>query len=629
MLTPEYLQNVPDNMVRLYAQAEADILADMARRISTYDYWIPAVEHQTKMLEEAGMVREDILARLKKLTGKTQKELRELMQEAGGAALKSDDEVYKRQGLTPSPIRASEDLRKILQAGYDKTQGTFQNLTMTTVRTATRQFEQALDRAYMQITMGGMDYNTSICRVIKQLSADGVGAIRYPSGRVDSIEVAVRRAIITGVNQTALQLQDKRAEEVGSDLVEVSAHSGARPEHAAWQGGIYSRSGKSKKYPDFRKTTGYGTGAGLGGWNCSHSFRPWFEGMSRTYSKELLEEYEAKSFTYNGKKLTEYEALQEQRKIERNIRRWKREQNALAAAGQDVSEAAAKVREGNATHRDFLEKTGLKPDATRLKVGSGGTMSGTAAAEKQTKEQLSKLEKEKIEWLKNLSYDIYGDTLDEMESGFWEEAEDGSMPEAVNFLNSLNSRIESTYKKLGYKNIVDVGKKVYTKIIKGEHTIIDDLKATNPKYKPSSRKYAENCQRCVPAYEMRRRGFDVSAKPSESGNDATANAWRDIFENAVWEKVGTNRKSTTVQNIIDNMEQYGDGARAEIYVVWQGGRSAHVFVAENEAGAVRFIDPQTNSTNVLHYFDSVMPTKTEMCRIDKLKTTDWIKGCCE
>ena len=77
MLTPEYLQNVPDNMIKLYAQAEADILADMARRISAYDYWIPAVEHQTKMLEEAGMVREDILARLKKLTGKTKKELRQ------------------------------------------------------------------------------------------------------------------------------------------------------------------------------------------------------------------------------------------------------------------------------------------------------------------------------------------------------------------------------------------------------------------------------------------------------------------------------------------------------------------------------------------------------------------------
>lgn len=369
MLKPEYLQRVPDGMIKLYAQAEADILADMARRISTYDYWIPAVEHQAKMLEEAGMVREEILARLKTLTGRTDRELQQLMQEAAGVALKSDDAVYRRQGLHPPPVSASEDLQKVLQAGYKKTAGTFRNLTLTTARTAAHQFAQALDRAYMQITLGGMDYNTAIRSTIKQLSAEGVGAIRYPTGRTDTIEVAVRRAVVTGVNQTALRLQDARADEMGADLVEVSAHAGARPSHAQWQGGIYSRSGKSKKYPDFVKTTGYGTGAGLGGWNCSHSFRPWFEGMSRTYDKALLKEYQAKDYEYNGVRMTEYEALQEQRKIERSIRRWKREQNALQAAGLDSSEASAKITEWNRRQKDFLEQTGLKADGTRVAVG--------------------------------------------------------------------------------------------------------------------------------------------------------------------------------------------------------------------------------------------------------------------
>lgn len=369
MLKPEYLQRVPDGMIQLYAQAEMDILENMAVRIAHYGYWIPAVEHQAKMLEEAGMVREEILARLKTLTGRTDRELRQLMQEAGGVALKSDDAVYRRQGMNPPPVSASEDLQKILQAGYEKTAGTFRNLTLTTAKTATHQFEQALDRAYMQITLGGMDYNTAIRSTIKQLSAEGVGAIRYPTGRTDTIEVAVRRAVVTGVNQTALRLQDARADEMGADLVEVSAHAGARPSHAQWQGGIYSRRGKSKKYPDFVKTTGYGTGAGLGGWNCSHSFRPWFEGMSRTYDKALLKEYQAKDYEYNGVRMTEYEALQEQRKIERSIRRWKREQNALRAAGLDSGEASAKIAEWNRRQKGFLEQTGLKADGTRVAVG--------------------------------------------------------------------------------------------------------------------------------------------------------------------------------------------------------------------------------------------------------------------
>lgn len=218
--------------------------------------------------------------------------------------------------------------------------------------------------------MGGMDYNTVIRNTIKELSKAGVEAISYPSGRKDSLEVAVRRATVTGANQTALKLQEIRADEMDCDLVETSAHSGARPSHAEWQGGIYSRSGKSRKYESLVEATRYGYVDGLGGANCSHSFRPWFEGMSRTWSKERLEEYRARDFEYNGEKLTEYEVLQEQRKIERSIRRWKREENAMQAAGLDAGEAKAKVREWNGRLRDFTEQTGLKPDGTRVVVGN-------------------------------------------------------------------------------------------------------------------------------------------------------------------------------------------------------------------------------------------------------------------
>ena len=92
------------------------------------------------------------------------------------------------------------------------------------------------------------------------------------------MDVAVRRAVLTGVNQTTARMQIARADEMECDLVETTAHMGARPEHMDWQGRIFSRSGKSRKYPDFVKSTGYGTGPGLCGWNCRHSFFPYFEG---------------------------------------------------------------------------------------------------------------------------------------------------------------------------------------------------------------------------------------------------------------------------------------------------------------------------------------------------------------
>lgn len=368
MLAPQYLQRVPTTLVNLYSEAEAAILEDMARRISGYDMFIPAAQHQFRMLEEMGAAREEIIGRLARLTGKSGRELERVMREAGMEAIRADDMVYRAAGLAPAPLAASQGMQRTLQAGLTKTKGLFENLTRTTANTASRQFERALDAAYMKATSGAFSPHEAARQAVRDLCRQGLTAIEYPSGHQDSMDVAVRRAVVTGVNQTCGQLQEMRADELGVDLVEVTAHAGARPSHAAWQGRIFSRSGRSRKYPDFVSSTGYGTGLGLCGWNCSHSFRPYVEGMPRTYSKDLLREYEAQDYEYNGQKMTEYEALQRQREIERNIRRWKREKQALGAIGGDTSEAAARLRRWNAAQADFLEQTGLKRQRSREAV---------------------------------------------------------------------------------------------------------------------------------------------------------------------------------------------------------------------------------------------------------------------
>ena len=155
------------------------------------------------------------------------------------------------------------------------------------------------------------------------------------------------------------------ADEVGCDLVEVSAHAGARPEHALWQGKIYSRSGKSEKYPDFVASTGYGTGAGLCGWNCRHSFGPYVEGAPRVWTDEKLAELNEPKYEYNGEKLTEYEAQQRENYFNRQIHRWNREAEAMRAAGQDPSEAMAKAREWRAQRTAFLSETEVHGSARK------------------------------------------------------------------------------------------------------------------------------------------------------------------------------------------------------------------------------------------------------------------------
>lgn len=369
MLSPEYLDSLPARLVRLIAQAESDTLTDMARRLKTYDYYIPAAQHQHAKLQELGLLHEEITKRLSKLTKLSEKEIDRLLVDAGGEALKNDDAVYRKAGLDPPPITVSETLLGVLNSGARQTKGTFRNITATTANTATGQFEAALDRAWMQIRTGAFDANAAIRFVVKGLSRQGMGAIRYPSGHVDTLEVAARRAVVTGANQTAAKLQLARAEELGCALVEVSAHGGARPEHAVWQGKVFSLSGRSEEYPPFSET-GYGTGAGLCGWNCRHSFSPYFDGSPRTYSPELLAELERKKFSYNGQLLNESEARAQQRYIERQIRRWKRENVAMNAAGLDTGESAAKIAQWQRAQADFLKQTGLKRQIDRERISA-------------------------------------------------------------------------------------------------------------------------------------------------------------------------------------------------------------------------------------------------------------------
>lgn len=381
-LDPKLLNALPDALVDMYGLVEIDILSDMARRISTYDYFIPAAQHQMQKLQELGMVQSEIIARLSALTGQTQAEIVSLLSEASAEAVADDVEYYTAAEVYAPDKVNTEALHAQLNSGLLQTQNAFFNITRTTANTASKQFERALDRAWTQITSGGFDYNTAIKTAITDLARDGIGSIEYKSGRVDNIEVAVRRAVVTGANQTAMRTQEVLADELEVDLVEVSAHGGARPSHAKWQGKVFSRKGRitidGVTYEDLAKATGYGRADGLGGVHCRHNFHPYVPGAPRAWTDKELEALEEKRVTYNGKQYTEYEASQVQRGIEREIRAAKRTVAAIEATGGDASAERKMLKEAQKTYTDFSEQTDMKKQSAR-------TMIATAKAEREVR----------------------------------------------------------------------------------------------------------------------------------------------------------------------------------------------------------------------------------------------------
>ena len=399
MLPPSYLDAMPDAFVQLAQQVEDEILQDVARRIGKMGTLTETADWQLWRYQQTEAVRENVVKLLAKYSGKSEATIRRLLKEAATEAMEREDAIYYHYNLEPTPFEESAALNNLLNAGARQTCGTWRNLTATTANTVSGAFERTLDVAWGKVATGAFDYKTAVKQAVDSL-ADEMPEITYPSGHTDSLEVAARRAVLTGVNQTAGKLQEARMDEMNVEFVETSAHGGARPSHAEWQGRRFHRGGAvdylGKHYPDFEQATGYGTGAGLCGWNCRHTFFAVFPelGDPPTWTEESLQELNARNIEYNGKLYTQYEVNQMQRARERNVRKWKKRYLAESAAGSDTTDSAVRLKAARQSLSEFAKATGARVDSARVSVPKFGRSEASKAGwaakdyEKQQKDAI-------------------------------------------------------------------------------------------------------------------------------------------------------------------------------------------------------------------------------------------------
>ena len=385
MLPPSYLDAMPDAFVQLAQQVEDEILQDVARRIGKMGTLTETADWQLWRYQQTEAVRENVVKLLAKYSGKSEATIRRLLKEAATEAMEREDAIYYHYNLEPTPFEESAALNNLLNAGARQTCGTWRNLTATTANTVSGAFERTLDVAWGKVATGAFDYKTAVKQAVDSL-ADEMPEITYPSGHTDSLEVAARRAVLTGVNQTAGKLQEARMDEMNVEFVETSAHGGARPSHTEWQGRRFHRGGAvdylGKHYPDFEQATGYGTGAGLCGWNCRHTFFAVFPelGDPPTWTEESLQELNARNIEYNGKLYTQYEVNQMQRARERNVRKWKKRYLAESAAGSDTTDSAVRLKAARQSLSEFAKATGGRVDSARTSVHGFGRSASSKAA---------------------------------------------------------------------------------------------------------------------------------------------------------------------------------------------------------------------------------------------------------
>lgn len=382
---PEILDALPEELVELFRALEITLLEEICSRLKAAYELNEVTVQDIRALRSHGIDLKDIEKAIRKTTGISETKLNKLFDDVVERNQKYYTELIDLAHITqPETLVDAAEVAAIRAQTLD----TFRNLTASmgflvdngrTMLPPAKAYQWALDNAAMQVQSGAINYNQAIKTAVKQLVDSGLKVVDYESGHRDQIDVAARRAVMTGVSQICAKYTEQSAEYLETSYFEVSAHSGARDKpgpspwssHKDWQGRVYSvRTGDI--YPSIYDVCGLGAVDGLEGANCRHRRFPWVEGVSeRTYTDEQLEHIDdGLGCTFDGKTYTAYEATQMQRRVERQIIKQDRLVTAYKASGQmdEYHAANAKLTRLIAKYKAFSEAAKLPLQWERTKV---------------------------------------------------------------------------------------------------------------------------------------------------------------------------------------------------------------------------------------------------------------------
>lgn len=383
--SPSVLDAMPEELAELYRGLEDTLLMKICSRLKLRDELNEVTVQDIKALRSHGIDLKEIEKAIRKTSGISETKLNELLDDVVERNQKYYTEIIDLAHITqPETLVSVEDTWAI----YEQTKQTLRNITRSmgflvdagrTMLPPAKAYQWALDAATLKVESGAISYVQAIKDAVRELASGGLRVVDYESGHRDHVDVAARRAVMTGASQLCGKYTEQAAEYLETPYYEVSAHAGARDvpgrspwaSHKEWQGKVYStRSGDI--YPNIYEVCGLGVVDGLEGANCRHRRFPWVEGVSeRTYTdKQLAHIDDGLGCTFEGKTYTAYEATQEQRKVERTIRKLKREKTAYNAAGLTDEEQAVniKLRRLNAKYKAFSKAAGLPEQRERMKV---------------------------------------------------------------------------------------------------------------------------------------------------------------------------------------------------------------------------------------------------------------------
>lgn len=362
-------------LIQIYDEIELDIIRNILNKLNNYDKIQGSLDWYLDKLTELKALEKENLKVIAKDKDTIKKELEKIIENVGFKIDNLDKlKNYYEKGLievNPMDLYNSSSIKSLMSEALNNCTTIIDLINTKAIEASSMAYRNIINKAYVETASGVYTYTESIRNALKEFAIQGIKTVNYENGLSLSIESVIRRDVVTRVNKLVGDKEIQEAKELGTNLMYVDQHLGARVRtkymkndyeaHADWQGKKYMIEGSSKEYPNLYEKTGYGEMLGLKGINCYHHMQPTWEWEE---IPDRVDEMENKE---------KYELLQKQRSYERKMRTLKREKLIAKETGDKeyVSKINKKIKSTSEDFNKWLEDNNLTRDYNREYVTNG------------------------------------------------------------------------------------------------------------------------------------------------------------------------------------------------------------------------------------------------------------------
>ena len=372
MLSKTFFEEISWPIVELYVKCENRLLSQIIKQAKKgADFSGKKLEWDMRKLNDLGGLTKGAVKTIAQTSKQANVLLNRILLEVAKKAIAESGYTEPSQGVfrvvQALQSQAKSTLNIVNTTMLAGTQDSFGEL----VAVLNNERNKILNQSAVDLVTGTKTFQQNVAHTIKELSDNGINAFRDKAGRDWSPEGYVSMDMRTTSAKVAREAVQAQANDFNMNVFQVSSHAGARPKCAPYQGRFYSDNGTSGVIEDAHgnkyeyepiERTSYGEPDGLFGINCGHDRIYVSEGFYNRREPLTAEQLEENRKTY--------ERSQQQRAIERDIRKYQREADNLKEAGyknfSDIAEG--KARQARDEYRSFCNETGRTPRWDRTRV---------------------------------------------------------------------------------------------------------------------------------------------------------------------------------------------------------------------------------------------------------------------